>query len=179
MSIVTKTGDEGKTALRAGRRVNKDDIRVEICGQLDELCSFLGLARSLVTNRRTKSIIQDIQRDLFVIGAEFCTDARSLRKLNHRISAMDVERIEKTIRRLEPRAKTIGCGFCLPGENIQSATVDVARAVARRAERRVVTFGRRGDLKNPHILVYLNRLSDLLFVLSRSLEPAPGRSARR
>jgi cob(I)alamin adenosyltransferase len=159
--------------------VNKDDIRVEICGCLDELCSFLGLARSLVRNRRVKNILQDIQCDLFVIGAELGTETRSLHKLVRRIGPPDIQKIEENIRRMEPKAGISGRGFYLPGESVQGAAVDVARAIARRAERQVVTFSRRKNLKKTHIIIYLNRLSDLLFILSRSLEPAPRKLASR
>ncbi len=179
MSIVTKTGDEGKTILLSGKRVGKDNIRVEICGCLDELCSFLGLARSLVRNGRMKSILQDIQCDLFVIGAEFGTETRSLHKLVRRIGPPDIEKLEKHIRRMEPKAGISGRGFYLPGESVQGAIVDVARTIARRIERRVVTFSRRKNLKKTHIIIYLNRLSDLLFLLSRSLEPAPRKLTSR
>jgi len=166
MSIVTKTGDKGWTGLYAGGRISKDDIRMEACGGVDELCSFLGLARSIVSRRNTKLILQDIQQDLFLIGAELGTDPRHLRKLTLRISRSDIAKLDRHIARLEPKAR-LTRRFVLPGSSLPSAILDVARAVARRVERRVVTLSRRNRLKNPHIMVYLNRLSDLLFILAR------------
>ena len=166
MSIVTKTGDKGKTCLYAGGRISKDDIRMEACGCVDELCSFLGLARSVVSRRNAKLILQDIQQDLFLIGAELGTDSRQLRKLIVRISGPHIAKLDRHIARLEPKAR-LTRRFVLPGNSLPSAVLDVARAIARRTERRVVTLSRRKRLKNPHIMVYLNRLSDLLFILAR------------
>lgn len=170
MSIVTKKGDEGRTRLRGPLQVGKDDIRVEVCGELDELCSFLGLARSLVKSSRVKAVLKEIQSALFLIGAEICTSSKDLHSLRIRIGPEHVSRLETIIFDLEAKAKTRRSGFCIPGENPQSAVIDVARAVARRTERRVVAFGRKKRLKNSFIIPYLNRCSDLLFLLARSLE---------
>lgn len=173
MSIVTKTGDKGKTGLYAGKRVSKDSLRVEIFGSLDELCSFMGLARSLVKDSNTRSIIEDIQRELFVVGAEVATESRYLGKLKRRIGADHIGRLEEQIYALESKAGfEKGC-FCLPGGNPAAAALDVARTMTRKVERRLVTLSRRGLLKNPDVLVYMNRLSDLLFILSRRLEKKP------
>jgi cob(I)alamin adenosyltransferase len=173
MSIVTMTGDKGTTGIYAGKRVSKDSLRVEIFGTFDELCSYMGLARSLVKQQKTKAVLEDIQRDLFVVGAEVATEARYLGKLKHRIGQSHIDKLEKLIYALERRANFEGCCFYLPGGNPQAASLDIARTVTRRAERRLVTLKRRGLLKNPDVLVYLNRLSDLLFILSRSLEKKP------
>ena len=173
MSIVKKAGDRGKTDLFAGRPVSKDNIRIEICGSLDELCSFLGLARSLVRNRKTTGILEGIQRDLFTIGSEVATEARHLGKLKVRIGKTHIRRLEEHIGRMEHKRSRNECCFYLPGGSISAAILDVARTVARRVERRVVTFDRRGSLRNPEVLVYLNRLSDLLFILAQRLEKRP------
>jgi cob(I)alamin adenosyltransferase len=170
MSIVTKTGDKGKTGLYAGKRVSKDDIRVEIFGCLDELCSFLGLAKSLVRNSRTRAILEDVQRDIFVIGAEVATEAKYLGRLKRRITSDHVDRLEAHIERIESKANFKGRCFCLPGGNTPAAALDVARTMARKVERRMVTFRRRRLLRNDLVPIYLNRLSDLLFILSRGLE---------
>jgi cob(I)alamin adenosyltransferase len=175
MSIVTKTGDKGKTGLYAGKRVSKDNLRVEIFGNLDELCSFMGLAKSLVKDARTKTLLEDIQRDLFVVGAEVATEAKYLGKLKHRIGHDYIAKLEKHIYSLESRANFEGCCFYLPGGNPPAAALDVARTITRRVERRLVTLKRRGMLKNADMLIYVNRLSDLLFVLSRRLEKRPKR----
>jgi cob(I)alamin adenosyltransferase len=170
MSIVTKTGDKGKTDLLGGRQVSKDDLRIEVLGDLDELCSFLGLARSLVKNRQAKTIIENIQRDLFVIGSEVATEARHIGKLKCRIGQAHIHDIEKHIEQMERRMNLWQPGFCLPGKNTPAAVIDIARTIARRVERRIVTFSRRNRFKNAEVLIYLNRLSDLLFILARRLE---------
>jgi cob(I)alamin adenosyltransferase len=173
MSIVTRTGDTGKTGLFAGGRVSKDSLRVEIFGSLDELCSFLGLARSLIKGAATRALIEDIQRDLFVVGAEVATERRYLRKLKRRIGPQHIAGLEETIFAMERKVGLADCCFYLPGGNTPAAALDVARTIARRVERRIVTLSRRGMLANPSVLIYLNRLSDLLFILSRSLDKRP------
>jgi cob(I)alamin adenosyltransferase len=178
MSIVTKTGDKGKTGLYRGKRVSKDDIRIEVCGSLDELCSFLGLAKSLAGDKKTRAILEDIQRDVFLVGSEVATETRHTRKLKSSISPPHICKLEEHIERMERNVNLKDRCFVLPGDNAAAATVDIARAVARRVERRLVTFSRKGLLRNAHVLVYLNRLSDLLFILSRSLEKRPKKLSR-
>lgn len=170
MGITTKKGDRGKTQLCFGQEVSKDNIRVEIYGTLDELCSFLGLSKSVIKNSRTKNLIESIQRDLFTAGAELARVSRFVDKLKKRIGPQDVNRLERAIEDLEKKRSFEECCFYLPGENFISGTLDVARTVARRTERKIVTLKRAGLLKNRHILIYMNRLSDLLFLLARSLE---------
>lgn len=163
MSISTKKGDQGTTSLCRGGRVPKDDIRVEIYGTLDELCSFLGLAKSLLADKKTKKLISSIQQDLFVIGAEIFAQPAGK-------SALDEKKLDVIIKGLERKKAFKGRCFCLPGGNPVSSSLDIARTVARRLERRVVTFKRTGRLKNPRVLPFINRLSDLLYLLARSLE---------
>ncbi|HSV27735.1 MAG TPA: cob(I)yrinic acid a,c-diamide adenosyltransferase [Sedimentisphaerales bacterium] len=170
MGIVTKNGDKGRTCRLGGKRVNKDHICVEVCGCLDELCAFLGLGRSLIRHARTQAIIRDIQQDLFIAGAEVSAGSSNRSRLKTRIGPEHVRELDEHIRRTKSRAGISGRGFFIPGGNPQAAALDVARAAARRVERRIVTLERRGGLKNPHMLAYFNRLSDLLFLMSRSLE---------
>jgi ATP:cob(I)alamin adenosyltransferase len=170
MSIVTKTGDKGKTDLFGGRQVSKDDLRIEVLGDLDELCSFLGLAKSLVKNKQAKVIIENIQRDLFIMGSEVATEARHIGKLKCRICQAHILGLEKRIEQMERGMNLWQPGFCLPGKNTPAAITDIARTIARRVERRIVTFSRRKSFKNADVLIYLNRLSDLLFILARRLE---------
>jgi len=170
MSITTKTGDKGMTSLFWGERLSKDHIRIDTCGTLDELCSFIGLAKSIIRNRATKEILETIQKDLFVIGAEIATQAKFINRLENRIDNSYVKRLEDNISDLERKLKLKECCFLLPGENFISAVFDVARTVARRAERMVVSLKNKNRLKNQYILVYLNRLSDLLYLLARSHE---------
>ncbi|MDD5730796.1 MAG: cob(I)yrinic acid a,c-diamide adenosyltransferase [Candidatus Omnitrophica bacterium] len=170
MSITTKKGDKGRTSLYLGDKVSKDNIIIEALGTVDELCSCLGFSRSLAKAKTIKETIQSIQEDLFRVGAEFATNQKSFGKLKNRINIEDVSRLEKILRSLE-NTKTFKANcFYLPGENTISASLDIARAVARRAERRAVTLKRKGSLANRNIIVYLNRLSDLLYLLARSFE---------
>jgi cob(I)alamin adenosyltransferase len=170
MSITTKKGDRGFTSLFWGERVKKDHIRVETYGTLDELCSFLGLAKSMIRNKNIKKLIEDIQKDLFVIGAEIATKPRFINRLKKRIDNGSVRLLEENIRDLERRIGFEGCCFLLPGENFISALFDVSRTIARRTERRTVTLKNKGILKNRYALIYLNRLSDLLYLLARAYE---------
>ena len=170
MSIVTKKGDKGMTSLYRGGQVSKDNIRVEAYGTLDELCAFLGLSRSLIKERKTGHLIQSIQQDLFVVGAEIATKSSFISKLERKIDKRDTDCLGEAIAALEKKSTFKECCFYLPGENLIASTLDIARTVARRAERRVVTLKRRGLLLNPFIIIYLNRLSDLLYLLARSYE---------
>ncbi|MBU2103226.1 MAG: cob(I)yrinic acid a,c-diamide adenosyltransferase [Candidatus Omnitrophota bacterium] len=169
MSITTKRGDNGYTALCAGPRVRKDDLRIEALGFVDELSSFLGLAKSALPARSAKFLISSVQKDLFMVGAEVAAGPNAKRV--GRISPRDVARLEKQIAALEKR--NTRHGFIAPGENLISATFDVARAISRRLERRIVTLKRKRLFNNTDASVYCNRLSDLLFLLARSHEKKP------
>jgi len=173
MGITTKAGDKGKTALYKGGWVSKDDLRVESCGSLDELCSYLGLVKSILKSKKEKEIIESIQKDLFTIGSEIACRAKFLPKLKNKIAKSDIEKLNKAIERLEKRNKSKKRCFCLPGENTVSSFLDIARTVARRTERRITTLLRKKIITNKHILIYLNRASDFLFLLARSQEKNP------
>ncbi|MBI4974532.1 MAG: ATP:cob(I)alamin adenosyltransferase, partial [Candidatus Omnitrophica bacterium] len=112
-------------------------------------------------------------KDLFVIGAEIATKGRFIRKLEERIGISHIRTLEKVIKEIESKNLFEECCFYLPGEDLVSSTLDIARTVARRAERRIVTLKRKGTLKNSDILIYMNRLSDLLYLLARSHEKNP------
>lgn len=167
MSVTTKTGDKGITSLYWGGRTPKDDLRVQAYGGLDELCSFLGLSRSLIKNRKNKQLLESIQRELFILGAEIATKNKFLPKLGKRINKTHIIKLEKEIEAIERKNVFEECCFYLPGENLISAALDVSRTVARRVERQVVSLNRKKLLKNPSLLIYLNRLSDLLYLLAR------------
>ncbi len=170
MSIVTKKGDKGKTDLWQGSRVNKDHIRIEVCGTLDELSSYLGLSKSMIKHRQTKKIIEDIQKNLFILGTEIVTETKSLNKLKRRVDSSFIGWVDKIIKGLEEEKNLkISC-FQIPGENTLASSLDICRAVTRRAERRAITLSRRKLLKNKYILAYLNRLSDLFYLLARKFE---------
>ncbi|MFN8571625.1 MAG: cob(I)yrinic acid a,c-diamide adenosyltransferase [Gemmatimonadaceae bacterium] len=168
MKIYTKTGDQGDTGLFGGGRVAKDDPRVEAYGDVDELNASLGLVRSIEMMPRIDEVIVGIQRDLFSIGALLATpDPVKMREhlSKARIDDDRIAQLEHAIddceRELEPLR-----AFIVPGGTPKSATLHVARTTCRRAERRVVSLRR--DVDVPDLVVqYLNRLSDLLFMLAR------------
>jgi cob(I)alamin adenosyltransferase len=170
MSIVTKGGDKGKTSLYRGSRVSKDHIRVETVGTLDELSSYLGLITCLIKEKKIKKTIESIEEDLFIINAEIATQTKSLKKLRKRIDIKDISGLEELIIELEAKIRPKLKGFSLSGKNQTSSNLDIARTITRRAERRVVTLQRKKMLKNKDILIYLNRLSDFLYLLSRSYD---------
>lgn len=170
MGIVTKKGDHGKTSLYFGGVVSKDHPRVELCGALDELSSFLGVAKCLLKDDGSRLWIGRVQKDLVTIGAEAATAAKHLPKLRVRMRATDVRRLEGYIGDLEARRRKKNFCFSVPGKCLVSSCLDVARTIARRAERRAVSLLKKKQLKNRDILVYLNRLSDLLYLLARKSE---------
>lgn len=166
MGISTGAGDTGTTGLASSERLDKDDIRIECLGSIDELNSFLGRARYAVSSERLKGIIGEIQKDLFTLGAalarkEGTGDGHAM------IGADDTGRITGLIERLEEESPL--SGFAVPGSvpgKEGAAELDICRAVCRRAERRLVSLNRRDRLP-PQILVFINRLSDLLFLMAR------------
>ena len=172
MSIVTKGGDKGRTSLYRGQRVSKDHIRIETVGTLDELSSCLGISKSLIKSKSKKTIIESIQKDLFIINSEIAAAAKRPSKT---ISDKRISGLEKLIIKSEAKLKPKLKGFSLPGKNKVSSSLDLARTIARRAERRAVTLQRKKMLKNDNILIYLNRLSDFLYLLSRSYEKKAGK----
>jgi cob(I)alamin adenosyltransferase len=178
LKIYTKTGDDGETGLFGGGRVSKDNLRVAAYGEVDEVNAALGLARALDPQEFADALLQRIQRDLFTIGAELATpDPDKLRKALARsgaaIAASDVTALEGAIDSQEARLEPLK-NFILPGGTPKSATLHLARTVCRRAERAVVALAR-DEQVSPAILQYLNRLSDLLFVLARAANAHAGR----
>ena len=168
MKIYTKTGDAGETGLFGGGRVPKDDARVEAYGDVDELNAQLGLVRAIEVMPRIDEVLVPVQRDLFSLGALLATPDRD-KMHDHlekaRIDAARVAQLEHAIdaceRELEPLT-----AFIIPGGTPKAAALHAARTVCRRAERRVVTLRRSVEIPLL-VIVYLNRLSDLLFMLAR------------
>jgi cob(I)alamin adenosyltransferase len=175
MKIYTRTGDAGTTGLFGGGRVEKDSVRVEAYGAVDELNAALGMARRTVDPDAAPvgDRIEAIQNDLFALGAELATlPGHEARLTVPRVAAADIARLEGWIDELElglPELKN----FILPGGCEAGALLHEARTTCRRAERRVVTAGREAPVRN-EIIVYLNRLSDLLFVLARTVNHRAG-----
>jgi cob(I)alamin adenosyltransferase len=168
MSIATKRGDGGKTNLPGGVRVSKSNARVECYGTIDELISQMGFARSITSQAEIKQLVKDIQRELFKVGSAIGTAPES-QKPAPAITPEMVNALEAHVHRIEAMPGILG-DWSLPGEIPQAAAMDVARTVCRRAERLAVHLSEEGMLENANILAYLNRLSDLLWLLGRQLE---------
>jgi cob(I)alamin adenosyltransferase len=166
--IYTKTGDAGDTALGDGRQVSKDHLRIEAIGAVDELNAVLGLLMAHDPHLTEHGLVLSIQNDLFDLGADLCLPAVPGEKPGEklRVTAAESEKLEAAIDRLNADLKPL-TSFVLPGGSPAAARCHLARTVCRRAERIVVTL-MRAEPVNPHLLVYLNRLSDLLFVLART-----------
>jgi cob(I)alamin adenosyltransferase len=169
MKIYTRTGDRGDTGLFGGGRVSKNHPRVEAYGEVDELNATIGFARSVEAMPRVDEVLVPIQRDLFSIGALLATPDREKMRQHLEKARIDDQRIgelERAIddgdRELEPLR-----AFVMPGGTPKSAALHLARTVCRRAERRVVALADSESDIPPLVVIYLNRLSDLLFTLAR------------
>jgi len=171
--IYTKTGDDGYTGLLGSGRVPKDDIRVEVYGTIDELNAVLGVARAQGLDTRADTLVAQLQDDLFVVGSALA-DPSPEGPFHHAITLRHVERLESAIDELEEELEPL-TQFILPGGALPAAQVHLARTVCRRAERLAVTLSRQPDVEVPRtLIVYLNRLSDLLFVLARAVNRRAG-----
>jgi cob(I)alamin adenosyltransferase len=162
--VYTKTGDEGLTSLIGGMRVSKASTRVDAYGDVDELNAVLGLARTAVRNKVLDEILESVQKDLFIVGADLASpqglDVPRIKE--ERIVALE-RAIDTLLLNLEPLKE-----FILPGGKPGGSYLHLARTVARRAERKVVKLmEEEGSESGRNVLVYLNRLSDLLFVMAR------------
>jgi cob(I)alamin adenosyltransferase len=166
--IYTRKGDKGQTRLLGGEKVAKDDARVKTYGAVDEFQAHLGLARALTGVNSFQSILHTIQEDLFVAGAELASIPEALPRLQKRIDSENTQQLESWIdqfaMRFDPPRH-----FVVPGKSPDSAALHVARAVCRRCERLIVMLNRPTGVYD-ELLVYFNRLSDLLFVLAWSSE---------
>lgn len=172
MSIATKRGDAGQTSLPGGIRVSKTDPRVECYGTIDELISQMGFARSIAESQEVHDLVKEIQRELFKVGSAIGT-APGSRKPAPEITAAMVDALEAHVHRIEALPGILG-DWSIPGGLGSAAAMDVARTVCRRAERLAVQLSEAGEITNPNILAYLNRLSDLLWLFGRQLELAQG-----
>ncbi|MFZ5967675.1 MAG: cob(I)yrinic acid a,c-diamide adenosyltransferase [Bacillota bacterium] len=164
-SIYTKTGDQGQTGLLGGSRVSKDHNRVQCYGTLDEANAMLGAAYSLSQNDDIKGIVRDIQKKLFVLGAELASDDKGERFIREKVQQTDIDGLEKIIDFWLDKVGQFK-EFVIPGKNTVSAMLHVARTIIRRAERNIISFAREETVR-PEVLRYVNRLSDTLFVLAR------------
>jgi ATP:cob(I)alamin adenosyltransferase len=169
MSIVTKTGDDGTTGLWSGERIGKDTLRVEAYGTIDELSSALGVARHVCLQDNVLYAVEYIQRLLFRVAGELASLSVAF---DRPINEDDERTIETKTAEIEERIPLRG--FVVPGMTQGSAALDVARAIARRAERRVVALSRTETI-SPVLLRTLNRMSDFIYMLAREEESAQGK----
>jgi cob(I)alamin adenosyltransferase len=170
MKIYTKTGDAGETGLWGGRRVPKDSPRVEAYGTVDECNAAIGVARAAGLAADLDTLLAEVQRQLFIVGADLATpgEARSI----PRVGEAEVAFLEGAIDRLEAGLAPLR-QFILPGGAPAAAQLHLARTVCRRAERRVISLAR-AEPVTPAVPIYLNRLSDLLFVAARAANAGAG-----
>jgi cob(I)alamin adenosyltransferase len=165
MKIYTRTGDAGDTSLFGGQRVPKDALRIEAYGTVDELNSLIGIVRAENTHPEIDGILGRIQGELFDLGADLATPRSVTTKPIKRFEAKDAQPLERIIDSLEKQLKPLK-NFILPGGTPVAARIHFARTICRRLERAVVRLSHNEDIGGG-IIVYLNRLSDLLFVLAR------------
>ena len=164
--IYTRTGDDGTTGLGDGSRTQKDSLRVEAYGTVDELNSAIGVMTTQLDNEALRSILLDVQHDLFDLGGELCMPGTEL------IGDRHIDRLEKELDVLNAGLPPLK-DFILPGGSPAAAHAHLARTISRRGERRVIALARHEEVNEPAIR-YLNRLSDLLFVIARSIARASG-----
>ena len=177
MSIATKHGDSGETGLIGGARVSKADLRVEAYGTVDELGAALGFARAVCEDAEVRELTKAIQRELFTVAGAIASPAGGEESPTTYVTPEMVEALTAHVNRIEA-TEGILSDWSLPGEHAAAAGYDLARTVCRRAERCVVRLSESGVKLNPHVVPYLNRLSDLLWLLSRLLELRAGVNAR-
>ena len=177
MSIATKHGDSGETGLIGGDRVSKADARVEAYGTIDELGAALGFARSICEDAEVRELTKAIQRELFTVAGAVANPASSAATPTMYVTPAMVEALTVHVNRIEA-TEGILSDWSLPGDHAAAAAYDIARAVCRRAERCVVRLTEAGGAVNAQVVPYLNRLSDLLWLMGRLLELRAGVNSR-
>jgi cob(I)alamin adenosyltransferase len=174
MSIATKTGDAGETALMYGKRVPKTHRRVEAYGTVDELNSALGMVRAATADRLVREVTLSVQKELVILMGELAVTNedrdRYLRDGYGVVSAAMVDRLTGVVHDLEKNHHITFKHWATPGNNLSSAALDIARTTCRRAERRVIALAETADYVNPETIRYLNRLSDVLWLFARFVE---------
>jgi cob(I)alamin adenosyltransferase len=159
------TGDKGETGLYGGTRIGKENPRVEAYGAVDELNSQVGVARALVKDSKLGQVLKNVQDDLFVVGGDLASELVNAKV--PRIGKKELQRLESATDELNSELPTLR-RFILPGGSLPGAELHVARAVCRRAERRIVALSKVESI-NPDVIPYINRLSSFLFVLARAV----------
>jgi cob(I)alamin adenosyltransferase len=172
-SIATHTGDSGETSLLYGERVSKTHPQVEACGAVDELNAALGLAKATITDPARRAQLEAIQLDLIALMGELAVPSADLERYEEsgfpKIDEVHLKRIDQAIDQLEAAGVKVE-GWALPGANLHSAALDLARTTARRAERRIVTLLENQVPLRPLLEKYVNRISDYLWLLAREAE---------
>ena len=164
MKIYTKTGDQGETGLMGGKRLRKNALRIAAYGNVDELNAYLGVCRTVNTDAKLESILHGLQQELFALGADLSTPLDEKHQVP-RVKKNQVEQFERWIDELDAALNPLR-NFILPGGTQAAAHLQVARAVCRRAERSIVALEAAEPISE-HTVKYVNRLSDLLFVMAR------------
>jgi cob(I)alamin adenosyltransferase len=177
MSIATKHGDKGDTGLIGGERVSKADVRVEAYGTVDELGASLGFARSICDDEEVRELAKTIQRELFTVAGAIASPAGGAESKTTYVTPEMVEALTAHVDRIEA-TEGILSDWSLPGDHAAAAAFDLARTVCRRAERCVVRLAETGVEVNAQVVPYLNRLSDLIWLMGRLLELRAGVDAR-
>ncbi|HTK11636.1 MAG TPA: cob(I)yrinic acid a,c-diamide adenosyltransferase [Ktedonobacteraceae bacterium] len=167
--VTTGTGDTGYTGLLGEQRVPKYDPRPDTFGTVDEATSALGLARALTQNPRVKEHIYRMQQELYLLMGELATPPENYEKMGLRMTREHVEGLERLEEELKSEVE-IPNKFIIPGDTADGAALDVARTIVRRAERMAVKLLHDGVIQNAEVIRYLNRLSDLIFILARYVE---------
>ena len=170
--MYTRTGDGGETGLFSGERVPKDSLRVEAYGAVDELSCWIGYTRSLIEGDEIDTMLERVQQDLFLVGAELAMRQKKSRVRKAQVTQDMVRHLEQEIDRLDAELSPLST-FIIPNGTGPAAALHVARAIARRAERRTIKLAQEEKL-NPPLVPYLNRLSSLLFVLARVVDKRAG-----
>lgn len=176
MSIATKTGDQGQTALIGGERVSKADFRVETYGTIDELGAALGFARSICTDKEINDLSKSIQKELFLVAGSVANPKFDEAPKTYVTDEM-IERLSSEVTRIESMEGILS-DWSLTGDVSSAAAYDIARTMCRRAERCVVRMFEEGESVDVKVVTYLNRLSDLLWLIGRYLELKAGVDSR-
>jgi cob(I)alamin adenosyltransferase len=172
-SIATGTGDTGQTSLIGGARISKASLRVDAYGSVDEVIAAIGLARAICGHAEASAMAKDIQRELFAVSEVLARSGEVPAPLDSALHA----RLTTHIHRIEKADGIIG-DWSIPGDDAGGAAFDVARTTCRRAERTVIRLSETGDLVDPNVVIYLNRLADLLWLLGRLVERDAGVDSR-
>jgi cob(I)alamin adenosyltransferase len=167
--VTTGSGDTGYTGLLGAQRVPKYDPRPDTFGTVDEATSALGLARAVAKDQKVKEIIYSVQQELYLLMGELATPPENYEQMGLRMTAEHVQRLEKIEDELK-REVEIPNRFIIPGDTLDGAALDLARTIIRRAERMAVKLLHDGVIQNAEVIRYLNRLSDLIFILARYIE---------